>query len=139
MIEQIGPWVLSFVGIVGFVLTGRLVWWGWWVNVGCQLLWFLFAFYTGLWGFFIGAVFYTIVFLDNAIGWTKRHRETERANQRRLDRLIQADVEYTYGVISADTISENTITADKIVSNTLWANNIRYISPSKPRWKFWTK
>jgi hypothetical protein len=67
--------ILTAVGISGFWLAGRKVWWAWWVNVGCQVLWATYAVVTEQYGFIIAAGFYTVVFMKNALAWTKEHRE----------------------------------------------------------------
>lgn len=62
------------VGIAGFELAGRRVWWAWYVNIANQGLWLAFALITGYWGFVVGTIFYTYQFGRNAIKWTKeRH------------------------------------------------------------------
>lgn len=67
-------WLLTAVGVVGFVLAGRKVWWCWYVNLGCQALWLTYALTTHQYGFIAGALIYTVVFSRNAISWTHEHR-----------------------------------------------------------------
>jgi hypothetical protein len=62
------------VGIVGFELAGRRVWWAWYVNVANQGVWLAFALITGYWGFVVGTIFYTYQFTRNAIKWTRERR-----------------------------------------------------------------
>lgn len=66
-------YILTAVGITGFWLAGRKVWWAWYVNIGNQALWLAYAWITGQWGFVLGTVFYTVVFVKNAVSWTKEH------------------------------------------------------------------
>lgn len=73
MPEQYWSWILSFVGVSGFLLAGRKVWWAWYINIFCQVLWFAYAFITEQWGFIVGGVFYGAVFSLNAYKWTKEH------------------------------------------------------------------
>lgn len=73
MSEQLWPWVLSIVGVMGFLLAGRKVWWAWYVNIACQGLWFTYAIVSEQYGFFVGAFFYLAVFVINAYKWTKEH------------------------------------------------------------------
>jgi hypothetical protein len=68
--------ILTAVGLTGFILAGKKVWWAWYVNVGCQALWFTYAIVTEQYGFIIASMFYTVVFLKNAIAWTREHRES---------------------------------------------------------------
>jgi hypothetical protein len=67
--------VLTIVGITGFVLAGRKVWWAWYVNLACQVLWVGYALATEQYGFILAAAFYTWVFGINAARWTKEHSE----------------------------------------------------------------
>ncbi|MFW7414741.1 hypothetical protein [Demequina sp. SO4-18] len=67
-------WLLTAVGVTGFILAGRRVWWSWYVNLACQALWMAYAIVTEQYGFIIAALVYTVVFLRNALAWTKDHR-----------------------------------------------------------------
>lgn len=64
-------WLLTAVGVTGFVLAGRKVWWAWYVNIGCQVLWVTYAVVTEQWGFIAASAVYTVVFTQNAIRWTR--------------------------------------------------------------------
>lgn len=66
-------YLLVAVGLLGFIVTGRKLWWGWYVNIGCQALWFTYAVLTHQWGFLLGAIVYTLVFSWNAWQWTREH------------------------------------------------------------------
>jgi len=85
------PWwsfVLTFVGVIGFLLAGRRVWWSWYVNLACQALWLAYAIVTEQYGFIVAALVYSYVFGKNAILWTKEHREKkEKARQFDRERL----------------------------------------------------
>lgn len=74
MDDQIWSWVLSIVGVLGFELAGRKIWWAWYINLACQILWFTYAIVTDQYGFILGALVYTWVFSKNAYKWTKEHR-----------------------------------------------------------------
>lgn len=76
--DQAWPWILTAVGLTGFVLAGRKVWWCWYVNLFCQLLWFIYAFTTEQYGFVLAAMVYTVVFMQNAAKWTYAHRRETR-------------------------------------------------------------
>ena len=69
-------WLLTAVGLTGFILAGRKVWWCWYVNLACQGLWFAYALVTKQYGFIAASVVYTVVFAQNAIRWTREHRVT---------------------------------------------------------------
>lgn len=74
MADQWWSWALTLWGIVGFVLAGRKVWWAWYVNIACQVLWYAYAFVTEQYGFVVAATLYTVVFTKNAVAWTREHR-----------------------------------------------------------------
>lgn len=71
-------WLLTLVGVTGFVLAGRKVWWCWYVNIGCQGLWLAYALVTAQYGFIVASVVYVVVFTRNAISWTREHRAEHR-------------------------------------------------------------
>jgi hypothetical protein len=76
MSNQYWSWLLSIIGVSGFILAGRKIWWCWYINIACQVLWFTYAVVTEQWGFIVGAIFYTAVFVDNARKWTRdRHKD----------------------------------------------------------------
>lgn len=68
-------WVVTIVGLTGFVLAGRKIWWAWYVNIACQALWVVYALVSEQYAFLISAVVYTVVFSQNAIKWTREHNE----------------------------------------------------------------
>lgn len=72
---QILSWVMGVIGIFGFLLAGRKVWWAWYVNIACQALWITYAIVTNQPAFFMTALFYVGVFSRNAYLWTKEHRK----------------------------------------------------------------
>lgn len=73
MQEQYWSWLLGFVGVVGFILAGKKIWWSWYINVACQALWFTYAMVTEQYGFIATALVYTVVFAKNAFSWTLEH------------------------------------------------------------------
>lgn len=80
MDNQLWSWLLTIVGVTGFILAGRKVWWAWYVNLACQILWFAYAIITQQWGFIVAALVYSVVFTQNAIKWTReRRKEVEKA------------------------------------------------------------
>lgn len=74
---QYWSYLLTAVGLTGFVLAGRKVWWCWYVNLACQVLWFIYAMVSEQYGFIVGSIVYTLVFSNNAIQWTREHRSTK--------------------------------------------------------------
>ena len=68
-------WVLTIVGLTCFWLAGRKVWWAWYVGIAGQFLWLIYSITTQQWGFVVGVAAYSLVYVQNAIKWTKEHRE----------------------------------------------------------------
>ena len=76
--DQILSWVVSAIGILGFYLAGKKIWWAWYVNIANQVFWTMFAFITQNWGFLLATAFYLWVFGRNAYLWTKnRNKKSE--------------------------------------------------------------
>lgn len=73
--EQILSWIVGAIGITGFFLAGRKVWWSWYVNIACQVFWVLYALASSTPAFLVTAAFYTIVFAYNAWKWTKERNK----------------------------------------------------------------
>lgn len=78
MIAEYGPWVVSAVGILGFHLAGKKIWWCWYVNVANQVLWVIFALVTDQLGFLVSTLFYLPLFANNARKWTQDHIRTKK-------------------------------------------------------------
>ena len=66
-------YLLTAVGITGFILAGKKIWWAWYINIACQALWFTYAIVTEQYGFIAASVLYVFVFSKNAYNWTKEH------------------------------------------------------------------
>src|SRR5215207_8962608 len=73
MNNQFWSWILTAVGLTGFILAGRKIWWCWYINIAAQGLWLTYALMTKQYGFIAASIFYAIVFGQNAIRWTKEH------------------------------------------------------------------
>lgn len=81
MTNELWSWALTIVGLTGFYLAGRKVWWCWYVNIGCQALWLAYALITRQYGFIAAALVYTVLFTKNAIAWTREHRAAKEAER----------------------------------------------------------
>lgn len=75
---QILSWVVSIVGLTGFYFSGRKVWWAWYINFFCQILWFSYALVTNQPAFLVTAAVYSVIFGINAYRWTKEHRAEQK-------------------------------------------------------------
>lgn len=75
---QILSWVVVAVGLLGFYFAGKKKWWSWYINLFCQLPWFVYAFVTGQPAFLASAAVYSVIFGFNAFVWTKDHLYVKR-------------------------------------------------------------
>ena len=73
--SQWWSWLLTAIGVAGFILAGRKVWWSWYVNIANQAIWLTYALLTHQYGFLVGVFVYLWVFIGNARRWTKEHRQ----------------------------------------------------------------
>lgn len=73
--SQLWSWALSVGGAGMFFMAGRKVWWCWYVGIALQAAWATYAITTAQWGFLVGCLLYTPVYLGNAILWTKQRKE----------------------------------------------------------------
>lgn len=74
-------WILSAIGLLGFFLAGRKIWYAWWINLTNQAIWATYSIVTEQWGFLVATFAYTYVFTINAIRWTKEHKQAKRMIQ----------------------------------------------------------
>lgn len=65
-IGQILSWLVGAVGLTGFYFAGKKVWWSWYINLFCQILWFTYAIVTGQPAFLVTAAVYSVIFAINA-------------------------------------------------------------------------
>lgn len=70
---QILSWVIVAVGLIGFYFAGKRKWWSWYINLGCQSLWWSYALATGQPAFLVSAAVYSAIFAWNAYKWTNDH------------------------------------------------------------------
>lgn len=71
-------YLLTFMGVATFWLAGNRVWWCWYLGLLTQVVWFVYAITTAQWGFLLGGLFYSAVYIKNAYQWTKEHRELRK-------------------------------------------------------------
>jgi hypothetical protein len=75
---QILSWIMTTVGFIGFIFVGRKEWWGWYINLACQILWAIYALATAQPAFLAFAAAYFVIFAFNAYKWTKDHRVAKK-------------------------------------------------------------
>lgn len=87
MTDQWWSWALTAGGLATFILAGKKVWWAWYVGLAGQFLWLAYSLFTEQWGFLVGVVAYSAVYVRNAYLWTKERREdgTEAARPLRVN------------------------------------------------------
>lgn len=96
--NELWSYILTAVGLTGFWLAGRKVWWCWYVNIANQILWATYALVTDQLGFLIGTVAYSFVFVKNAYAWTKEHYAVEKT-------LSEAERQLKDGTASSQVIT----------------------------------
>ncbi|UQS94746.1 PnuC-like nicotinamide riboside transporter [Arthrobacter phage Argan] len=94
--EQILSWVVGIIGITGFFLAGKRVWWCWYLNIFCQIMWVWYAFVSNTPAFFVTAGFYTVVFSINAWKWTKEHLTVKRMLEEEAERTNRIELPKYY-------------------------------------------
>jgi hypothetical protein len=75
-VNPLWSYVLGAVGLTGLWLSGRKIWWSWYVNLGAQALWLAYSIGTRQYGFLIATFGYIYVFGTNAVLWTREYRAT---------------------------------------------------------------
>ncbi|WGH21755.1 hypothetical protein SEA_INKED_70 [Arthrobacter phage Inked] len=79
---QILTWIMTTVGLTGFLLVGKKIWWAWYINLGVQILWAIYALVTGQPAFLASAVTYFLIFALNAFKWTRDERKARNFRKR---------------------------------------------------------
>jgi hypothetical protein len=75
-------WALTAIGVFGLYLAGRRVWWAWFVGLGAQVPWVIYAVDTEQYGFVVSAFAYGWVYLKNGLAWRKdREIKPKRRNE----------------------------------------------------------
>lgn len=97
-------WILTAVGLTGFVLAGKKVWWCWYINIACQALWMTYAIVTEQWGFIVAALAYTFVFTKNAIEWTRDHRQKQEIDAMQLGVMSPNEIRRARGFPPAGSV-----------------------------------
>lgn len=87
--SQILSWIIVAVGLIGFYFVGKREWWAWYINLGCQILWWTYALVTGQPAFLVSAAIYSGIFAWNAFKWTRDHLSVKRLAKRALELKAQ--------------------------------------------------
>jgi hypothetical protein len=76
-------WILSVVGVIGFLLIGRRVWWAWYINAVVQLIWILYwIFIAKSIGPIVGNILTILVFIQNSWRWSKEYHNNKNTKDR---------------------------------------------------------
>ena len=109
-------WILTIIGLTGFYLAGRKVWWCWYVNIANQIIWAAYAVITQQWGFLVGVGAYTFIFTKNAISWTEEHRKQEQIKKKFMKSLSDPRVRVAFDGDQSLASFEEHIRANRIVT-----------------------
>jgi hypothetical protein len=98
---QLLTWIMTTVGFIGFIFVGQKKWWGWYINLVCQILWATYALATGQPAFLAFAAAYFVIFARNAYKWTKDHLAVKKvlkamAENESGTHILPGGVEVTY-------------------------------------------
>lgn len=85
---QLWSWIVTIVGVVGFFLAGKKLWWAWYWGLGTQVLWTVYAIVSNQPAFFVSVLLYSFVYGKNAWSWTKEHLE-QKARKENLQELLK--------------------------------------------------
>lgn len=69
MINPIWSWTLCIVGTVGLFMAGRKYWWAWLILLFNELLWIVYGWTTGQYGFILAAILYGVAYVHNMTRW----------------------------------------------------------------------
>lgn len=78
-----GSWCLAPFGLLGMVVVGRKLTWGWVLSMSTQALWALYAIGTAQYGFLLGTCSYFAVYLNNWVAWRTGRSLMDRLRRRR--------------------------------------------------------
>lgn len=134
MDSQLWSWVLTVIGLAGFFLAGRKVWWCWYVNIANQVVWFAYAVITEQWGFLIGVFAYLFVFTKNAISWTKEYRETKNrpfSPSAPVGRVIETSIGPD-GMVAIVGLRDDTEEGRKVLEMLRAHNEVRFLGDVSP-------
>lgn len=98
---QILSWIVTAIGISGFFLAGRKLWWCWYINIGCQVFWALYAWVSETPAFYFASAFYFIVFSINAFKWSKEHFASQAKTGQYQTKRSPVDALYFEGGINS--------------------------------------
>lgn len=74
----LASWIFGSASVIGFLLIGQRVWWAWYINVFVQVCWVVFWVWRGEYGPIITSVIYILVFVQNALRWSREYIVDER-------------------------------------------------------------
>ena len=68
---------LAIIGIIGLHIAGMKSQWGWFIGLGVQVLWIIFAITTDQYGFVLSACAYGLVNWNNLRKWRNEKRKEQ--------------------------------------------------------------
>ena len=77
MIEQYGSWVLMIGNLTAMILVGRKLWWAWVLGFFTEVLWSVYGYITGQYGFLVLAPVFATIYIVNAYKWKKHLSQEE--------------------------------------------------------------
>lgn len=74
-------WILGSLGVIALFSIGKYRWWGWYLALVNECLWFTYGIVTKQYGFCFAAVAYGIVNFKNGWKWFKDHFHKDKQNE----------------------------------------------------------
>lgn len=72
--SQLWSWIVTIVGVIGWYFVGKKYWWAWFIGLGAQVLWAIYATVSQQPAFYISVVLYTTIYGKNLWSWWKEDR-----------------------------------------------------------------
>lgn len=85
---QLWSWIVTIVGVIGWYFVGKKYWWAWFIGLGAQVLWTIYATISQQPAFYISVILYTTIYGKNLWSWWKEHRE-KKAREDDLAKLFR--------------------------------------------------
>ena len=68
--------IAAIVTILGLIIVGQKLWWGWLIKILSEVLWVIYAFQINSGGLLLLCIVYTVIMTRNMIVWRSRDAST---------------------------------------------------------------
>ena len=74
MVAQYWSWALSLLGAWNLYLAGKKDWRAWLVVLFAEIIWLVYTFITGQYGFLVGVAIYSVLATRNLLIWRREDK-----------------------------------------------------------------